>query len=77
MPAISAIPASAALVSAVCRDEVEAQQRARPFDMVVVSDQCERLAIAQYELTEFDGSAHAEPHLFVVGLDLQYFRNGL
>ena len=35
-----------------------------------------RNAIAQCELTKFDGSAYGEPHLLVIGLDLQYRRHG-
>ena len=35
-----------------------------------------RNAIAQCELTKFDGSAYGEPHPLVIGLDLQYLGHG-
>jgi hypothetical protein len=35
-----------------------------------------RNAIAQGELTKFDGSAYGEPHFLVIGLDLQNRRHG-
>ena len=34
-----------------------------------------RNAIAQGELTKFDGSAYGQPHFLVIGLDLQYRRH--